>query len=450
MSDLNELRQAVGGQLKPAATAGGEAETPLGPVAIDSREAQPGCVFWALPGKHHDGAEFAEEAFARGAQGAVVGRPVPAPPDRWLLQVDDPQDALWQWAAWQRRQFTGSVIAVTGSVGKTNTRQMIHTVLASRFRGTASPRNYNNQIGLPLSILQTRPADDFAVYELGASGPEEIARLAELCRPTIGVITHVADAHLAGFGSRRKVAEAKAELLAALPLDGQAVLGDDAWMRRVANRCKVPITWVGRDLTCDLVAADVQWARGQLSFRVGDCRFAVPVWGRHHLTSALIAVAVGRIFGIELEAAARALKGFESVPMRCEVSEVRGATIINDAYNASPAAMHAALELLRDFDAPGRRVVLLGDMAELGDDTAILHRRLGNQVVTVCGADLLIACGEYSGDVVAAARAAGMPQRHAIACRTPEETLPYLGQIILPGDVVLVKEIGRASCRERV
>lgn len=167
------------------------------------------------------------------------------------------------------------------------------------------------------------------------------------------------------------------------------------------------------------------------------------------MTSALLAVAVGRIFGIELEAAAQALKSFESVPMRCEVSEVRGATIINDAYNASPTSMQAALELLRDFDASGRRVVLLGDMAELGDDTAILHRRLGNQVVTVCGADMLIACGEYSGDIVAAARAAGMPQRQTIACRTPEETLPFLGQIILPGDVVLVKG-SRVLAMERV
>jgi len=440
MSNLQELRQALGGHLKAAATPGGEADaSPLGPVVLDSREVQPGCIFWAIPGKHHDGADFAEEAFCRGAAGAIVGRAVPAPANGWVLQVDDPRHALWQWAAWQRREFKGAVIAVTGSVGKTTARQMIHTVLESRLRGTASPRNFNNDIGLPLSILRINAGDDYAVLELGASGPGEIARLADLCRPTIGVITRVADAHLGGFGNRRKIAEAKAELLAALPVDGHAVLGDDAWVRGMAYRSKAPITWVGRDLACDLAATDVQWARGQLAFRVGNCRFSVPVWGRHHLTSALIAVAVGHIFGIELEAAAGALEHFEPVPMRCEVSEIRGATIINDAYNASPAAMRAALELLRDFDAEGRRVVLLGDMAELGDDSAILHRQLGNQVVTVCGADMLIACGEYSGDVVAAARAAGMPHRHAIACRTPEETLPFLGQVILPGDAVLVK-----------
>jgi UDP-N-acetylmuramoyl-tripeptide--D-alanyl-D-alanine ligase len=192
-------------------------------------------------------------------------------------------------------------------------------------------------------------------------------------------------------------------------------------------------------VACDLAAADVHWAQGRLSFRLADCEFCVPVWGRHHLVSALIAVAVGRRLGLELEETAQALKHFDSVPMPCEVSEIRGATIIHDAHNASPPAMRAALELLRDFDAAGRRIVVVGDMAHSGDDAAFLHRQLGNQVVTLCGADLLVACGEHAGDVVAAARAAGMPQRQSIACRTPEDAPPYLGQMILPGDVVLVK-----------
>jgi UDP-N-acetylmuramoyl-tripeptide--D-alanyl-D-alanine ligase len=188
-----------------------------------------------------------------------------------------------------------------------------------------------------------------------------------------------------------------------------------------------------------VAAADVHWSQGRLTFRVADCEFCVPVWGRHHLTSALIAVAVGGLFGFQLEETAAALAHFDSVPMPCEVSEVRGATIIHDAHNASAPAMRAALELLRDFDAAGRRIVLLGDMADVGDDMLLLHRQLGNQIVTLCGADMLIACGDHAGDVVAAARAAGMPSRQAIACRTPEEAPPYLGQIILPGDVVLVK-----------
>lgn len=449
MTNLHDLQQAIGGELRLPAGTSDAVTIGLGPVVIDSRQAEPGNVFWALPGTHHDGAEFAQEAFARGAVGAVVARPIEAPADRWVIQVPDALDALWQWARWKRRQFRGAVIAVTGSVGKTTTRQMIHTVLKSKLTGSVSPRNYNNHVGVPLSMLQMEPSHDYAVLELGASGPGEIGRLSELCGPTIGVITQVGDAHLGGFGSRWQVALAKAELLAALPLDGYAVLGEDPWLRRIARQSRAPITWVGRGAENDLVAADVEWTHGTLGFRLGECRFSVPVWGRHHLTSALLAVAVGRILGISDEDSAHALRHFAPVPMRCEVVEARGATIINDTYNANPTAMRAALELLRDFDAEGRRIVVCGDMAELGDEAPLLHRQLGNEIVTLCGADLLIACGQYAGDVVAAARAAGMPTARAIPCRTPEETLPYLGQAILPGDVVLVKG-SRALAMERV
>jgi UDP-N-acetylmuramoyl-tripeptide--D-alanyl-D-alanine ligase len=436
-STLQNLHETIGGRLKGGSRDPGE-ET-LGPVETDSRQVAESSVFWALRGPNHDGADFADEAFDRGAAGAVVGKSVDAPDDRWTIEVDNTQRALWQWAESKRRQSTGTVIAVTGSVGKTTTRQMIHTVLATRFCGTASPRNYNNHLGVPLSMLAIEPDHDYAVLELGASSPGEIATLAELCRPKVGVITHVGDAHLGGFGSRRGVAEAKAELLAELPLDGHAVLVDDPWIRRVAERCRAPITWVGRHGDCDITADEVISADGKLRFRVDGCAFAVPVWGRHHLGAALAAVGVGRLLGINLKEMAEALAAFDPLPMRCEVIEVRGATIINDAYNASPTSMLAALELLRDFDAPGRRVVVSGDMAELGDESAREHFRLGDAIVSRCGADLVIACGEFARDVIEGARAAGMSPARSIPCRTTSEALPFLGQAILPGDVVLVK-----------
>jgi len=450
MNTLGDLHNTIGGTLKPAVGAAGEARaTRLGRVVTDSREVESGDVFWALVGPNHDGADFTEDAFARGATGAVVGRPVEAPSDRWVLTVDDTRAALVRWAKSWRHQFTGIVIAVTGSVGKTTARQMIHTVLKTRLAGTASPKNYNNHVGVPLSILQIEPEHDYAVLELGASSRGEIAALAELCGPTIGVITNVADAHLGSFGSHSAIAEAKTELLAALPPDGHAVLADNPWLRRLAGRCHVPITWVGRGVGCDVVAADVHSSHGKLRFRVSDCQFCVPVWGRHHLDCVLIAVAVGRMMGFDLSEIALALKDFDPVPMRCEVTEIRGATIINDTYNASPAAMEAALELLRDFHAPGRRIVVSGDMGELGDQSAALHQRLGNQVVTLCGADLLIACGDFARHVVAGARAAGMPASRSVACRTPQETVQHLDQTIRPGNVVLLKGC-RAMGMERV
>jgi len=440
MTTLHELHEAIHGVLKPVpGTEGDLRATVLGPVVTDSRQVAPGDVFWGLIGPRHNGADFAGEAFARGAIGAVVGGPIDAPDDRWTITVDDPQKALEQWAAWNRGRFHGTVVAVTGSVGKTTCRQMIHTVLKGRLCGTASPKNFNNHIGLPLSMLQMEPTHQYAVLELGASRPGEIAALASLCAPKIGVITRIGMSHLATFGSDRAIAEAKSELLAALPSDGHAILGDDPWLRRIAARCHAPITWVGHTPECDLMATDVRCGHGQLCFRLEDCEFTVPVWGRHHLNSALAAVAVGRVFGLDLSEIAAALKGFESVPMRCQIMELREATVINDAYNASPTSMQAALELMRDFDAEGRKIVVCGDMAELGDEAVMFHRRLGSQVVTIAGADLLIACGRHARDVVAGARGAGMAPVHSIPCRTPDEALPYLGQAINPGDVVLVK-----------
>ena len=449
MPTLSDLQNAIHGTRVSTRGNSPDGEVPVGRVVIDSRHVEPGDVFWGLVGEQSNGSDFADEAFANGAAGVVADRPVQAPDGCWTLIVHDTLDALHAWAAWHRERFTGTVIAVTGSVGKTTTRQMIHTVLGSKLRGTCSPRNYNNHVGLPLSMLQMEPDHDFAVLELGASGPGEIAKLAALCRPTIGVITHVGDSHLGGFGSRQGIAEAKAELLDALPADGCAILGEDPWLRKLQNRSAARTVMVGRGSDCSLIAKEVVLGQGALSYIVRDVLFDVPVWGRHHLTAAMAAVAVGLELGCTLEETAHALTTFRTVPMRCEVIQVRGATIINDAYNASPTSMLAALELLRDFDTRGRRIVVVGDMHELGDEAAAMHRQLGEQVLSRCGAELLIACGEYAPYVVAGARAAGLPASRSLVCRTPEETMPHLGQAILPGDVVLIKG-SRALGMERI
>ncbi|MGD0900747.1 MAG: Mur ligase family protein, partial [Thermoguttaceae bacterium] len=317
------------------------------------------------------------------------------------------------------------------------------------------PKNFNNHFGVPLSMLKLAPEHDYAVLELGASRPGEIAELAGLCRPKVGVIMPIGEARLGGFGSRQAVAEANAELLAALPPDGHAVLADDPWLHAVASRCAAPITWVGSNPRCHLRAVEVEKRQGQLDFciaigepcisgdaphgKIAPARFSVPVWGRHHLAAVLAAVATGRMMGFDLEDIARAMARFQAAPMQCEVIEIRGATVINDAYDSNPTAMRAALELLQDFDAPGRRIVVCGDMAELGPESAAFHWRLGKQVVDLGGADLLIACGQFARHVTAGARAAGMVRARTIPCDTVEDALPYLGQVILPGDVILVK-----------
>jgi UDP-N-acetylmuramoyl-tripeptide--D-alanyl-D-alanine ligase len=420
-------------------------------VRIDSQDVHQGDLFWALRGEHHDGAAFVPDAFDRGAAGVVVDVPDVQPrAGRFVLRVDDTMQALARVADWQRSRFTGRVIGVTGSAGKTTTKQMIDTVLGSRFTGTASPGNYNNHLGVPLSMFRWQDCDAYAVLEMGASADGEIAQLCTLAKPAIGVITNIGDAHLGTFGGPAAVALAKGELLEALPPDGLAVLnGDDRRLRRIAERSRAVVEWFGRGADCDVCATDVHSAEGRLNFTVEGERFSVPVWGRHHLTSALATVAVGRAFGLSIAEISRALSDFQPPPMRCEVSEFGAARVINDAYNSNPLAMRAALEVLREDTSMGQRIVVCGDMRDLGPAAPRLHRQTGDEVVTVCGADVLVACGQHAEDVVNGAVAAGMPRGRTVACRTTEEAEPVLARIVGPGDVVLVKG-SRAMNMERL
>ena len=449
LADLHEL---LGGKLRLGAMPPCDGDTTLvGPIVVDSREVESDEVFWGLVGSRFNGAHFAEEAFVRGAAGVVVsGRRVEPWAGRWALEVEDAQKSMWELAAWSRGQFKAPLVAVTGSVGKTSTRRMIDTVLGYRLSGPQRPKHCNNHVGVPLGLLGLEKWHQYGLVELSATRPGEIARVARLARPQIGVITNIGLASPAGFSSSEAVAHAHAELLAELPQGGTAILNaDDPLLRRAGVRWAGRTIWIGRGADCDLTAVEVVSADGHLCFRVDDQPFDIPVWGRHHVTAALAAIAVGRTFGLDLREIATALAGFRSMPRRCELTGAAGVRIIDDSCNSSPASMRAALELLREVDTPGRRIVVSGDYSDLGDAACLWHQRLGQDVVNLCGADRLIACGRNSATVTAAAIAAGMRADRTSSCRRWDEALEQLNAVVRPGDVVLIKG-ARAMGMERI
>jgi UDP-N-acetylmuramoyl-tripeptide--D-alanyl-D-alanine ligase len=438
---VGRLHEITGGRLCLADLPPVDREdAPVGRLVTDSRQIEPGDVFWALPGPRHDGADFAVEAAMRGAAGIVAARPFEPWAGRWSLEVPDAMLALWETARWHRGALAGRVVAVAGSVGKTSTREMIHAVLRTQLAGRASPLNFNNHVGLPLSLLRVRPADDYGVLELAASAAGQIRELAELARPHVAVVTRIADAHLGLFGGMDAIVRAKLEILEELPADGWAVLpGDDVRLRGAVSGCRANVLWYGRGGDCDFAAGQIEHRGGMLCFHVDGAPIRVPVWGRHHLGAALAALAVGRIFGLSDEDIAAGLENYQPPPQRCRVWRHDDLTVIDDSYNASPCAMQAALELLREMETPGRRVVVLGDMADLGREAQRLHRRLGEQVVSACGADLLLAVGEMAPVVILGACAAGMPAHAALACRDLDELVAALDHHLAAGDAVLVK-----------
>lgn len=414
-------------------------------VVTDSRQVEAGDVFWALPGLHEHGAEYIADAVVRGAAGIVTERKVSAceAASCWSLVVPDSLEALWKLAARRRAEFQGEVIAVTGSVGKTTTRRMIYAVLSALGPGTTSPANYNNHVGLPLSMLELEPHHRYAVWELGASRPGEIARLAQLCQPQTAVISAVAEAHLEGFGSLDAVASAKCEILQDFDEHGLAIVnGDEELLRKKLS--EVPeeqIVWTGRGVLCDERATNVHYREGLLEFDSDGERYQVHVWGRHHLMAALIAVTLGRRFHLTPDAIRKALGRFENRPRRCQVHRTDGPTIIDDSYNANPRSMQAALELLAETETPGRRVAVLGDMAEQGIAARQAHRALGAAVVERSAADLLLTLGAFSSDMVSGAVEAGMPRT---AVRQFESTADLIAALtsdvqLTGGDTLLVK-----------
>ena len=408
-------------------------------VEIDSRLVRSGDVFWAIVGKRDDGHRYIRQALDRGAVACVVEQERLGDHRERLIAVEETVLALWDFAEWYRNQFDPLVIGVTGTVGKTTTRHMLHTVLSAKYFGVESPGNFNNHLGVPLSLLQLGPDHEFAALELGASQTGEIEDLASIAHPEIGVITAITPVHLDEFQTMEAILQAKGELLEALPKSGFAVLnGDDQLVRQLAERASCPVIFVGEDTRNDLIAQWVRVENGWLRFAVEAAEFDVPVVGRHHLISAMAAVAVGRQVDMTDEEIAAGLRMFEPISGRSELLRIGPWVVINDTYNASPASMKAACQVLQDWTGANKKILIAGDMLALGSQSGQFHKELGSQIAH-SGVHRLVAVGSQAASIAGSAKEQGMDAGCLGVCGTTDLARLLIDCWLEPGDVVLVK-----------
>ncbi len=406
---------------------------------IDSRQAQPGDLFFALRGEHTDGHDYVANALQSGASGAVVERPVDVPGSIPLFHVSDGIRALQRLAAFWRSKHEVRVIGVTGSVGKTTAKELIAHVLSRRFQVLKSEANLNTEIGIPLALLQLREEHQRAVLEMAMYSRGEIALLADISKPAVGVVTNIGPVHLERLGYIGAIVAAKAELVEALPPDGLAILnGDDARTAGLARRTRARAVLFGTSEQCDVRATDVAGhGLGGIEFTLrtpgGAAHIRCPLPGRHHVYAALAAAAVAVNDGMSLEEVAAALAdarpGLRLTPKPGPHSSI----IIDDSYNASPASMLAALDLLAE--CPGRRIAVLGDMRELGPASDEGHRSVGRHTVGCC--DVLVVVGGDAHLIEEEARRGGHSDVRFAA--TSDDAASLLQKELRSGDHVLIK-----------
>lgn len=435
---LEQIAQAIGGEIIQ-----GEPGLLFRQVAIDSRKLEPGSLFIALRGKKYDAHQFLEQAVAAGAAGLVVDSALTVSVDVPVIKVLDTLAALQALAFYNRNQCGIPLICVTGSNGKTTTKDMIAAILSRRLSTVKTLGNYNNEIGLPLTVLQMDVHNEIAVVEMGMRGPGEIDALCRIAVPTGAVITNIGETHLESLKTVSNIAAAKGEILEHVPQYGFAVLPiDSPFIRREAERCRGKVLYFGLEPACDYWAEDIRSENGGNHFTVkttdSQWEFFLPLPGRHNVLNALAAIAVGRELGFTPD---EIQEGFEMIAvsgMRLEIIDAAGIKIINDTYNASPASTTAALQVLEELSGGGRTVAVLGDMLELGERSAEGHFEVGAAAANL-GVKYLLTVGELASGIADGALRAGMTADKIIRCADNREAGEILNRTLEPGDLVLVK-----------
>jgi UDP-N-acetylmuramoyl-tripeptide--D-alanyl-D-alanine ligase len=431
-------------------------------AAIDSRQVIPGALFVALPGERTDGHHYVGTAFKNGALLALVQREMPSdfrtidvrtapfPPEAipytaepFCLRVENTLTALQTIAAYWRRKLDLRVVGVTGSVGKSTTKELIAEVLGQRYRTLKNPGNLNNEIGLPLTLLRLGSGYQRAVLEMGFYVPGEISQLCQIALPQVGVITNIGTVHAERAGSQEAIARGKAELVQALPPapEGVAVLNyDDPFVQPMAAQTRARVFYYGLNPAAELWADEVEsmgleGIRFRMHYHKEIINMRVPLIGRHSVHTALRAAAVGLSEGLTWSEIASGFRTGQSQLRMVAVRTENGALILDDSYNASPESSLASLNLLHEMQ--GRRIAVLGDMLELGPYERAGHEKVGIRAAEV--ADILVAVGELSKIIVRAARQAGLSSNKIIWVPETMQAVDVLKSLLKEGDVVLVK-----------
>ena len=405
--------------------------------SVDSRTLRRGDLYFALRGPNHDGHAYVSEVLAKGAVGAVVDREVGGA-TATVLRAEDSLRALQTLASVARREWEGDVVGVTGSAGKTTTKDVIAEMLSDEFKTAKTEGNLNNHVGLPLSLLRMDDQARVAVLEMGMNHAGEIRALAEIAKPNVGVVTNVGWAHMESFDSIEGIAAAKRELIESLPPDGTAALNvDDQRVAAFANVHKGRVVTFGESEKATVRAEDVKFTEDGLAFRVGAVRFESPLTGRHSVSNLLAGIAVAGIYGITPDRLRDRVRNIQPGKMRGERLQHRGILVFNDCYNSNPDAARAMLAVLRDTPAR-RRIAVLGEMLELGRWAEPLHRDVGNYAAE-CGIDVLVGLSGAACYMLDAAKRSGLRADAAFFFDDPIPAGLLVRSLAQPGDAVLFK-----------
>jgi UDP-N-acetylmuramoyl-tripeptide--D-alanyl-D-alanine ligase len=449
---MNPLRISEIAKFAGASLSSGDGTVVIDKIRTDSRTLKPGELFVALRGENFDGHNFVEAVARANAAGAIVE-------SKWrgelpetfaLIRAEDTLQAYQELAANYRRSLLLKVIAITGSNGKTSTKDFTAAVLARRFQVTKTEGNFNNHVGLPRTILEATSRDEVAVWEIGMNHPGEVAVLARLAIPDVAIITNIGVAHIEFMGSREAIATEKGALAEAVDAQGTVILNaDDSFTGSIAARTRAKVLLAGTTAGT-IRASEISQSENGTDFTILEgahrCRAQLPVPGLHMVQNALLAIAAGRVFGLSLEDCAAGLVAAPLTKARLQIKEIQGVHFLDDSYNANPDSMKAALHTLVELDADGKRIAVLGEMRELGSESEHGHREVG-ETAAALKLDHLITIGNIAATIAQAAEHAGLEK--SVAVQSTLEAAELLSEIAAPGDLVLIKG-SRAARTEEV